>query len=80
MPETLVTIRGDYITLSALLKFSGAVVTGGQAKESVLAGAVLVNGEVCKERGKKIRPGDEVAFAGRRYRVQSQQGEASGKT
>ena len=30
---------------------------------------VLVNGEVCTMRGKKIRPGDLVIFNGRTYTV-----------
>ena len=43
--------------------------TGGQAKEVVQAGLVSVNGEVCTMRGKKIRPGDDVAFQGAHYTV-----------
>ena len=33
----------------------------------VLEGMVKVNGEVCTMRGKKIRPGDVVEVAGRRF-------------
>ena len=56
-----VTIRTEYIKLGDLLKFAGIADTGGQAKEMVLAGQCLVNGEVCTMRGKKLRPGDRVA-------------------
>ena len=31
---------------------------------------VSVNGQVCRMRGKKLRPGDRVAFAGRELTVQ----------
>ena len=46
------------------MKFAGLVETGGEAKERVQAGEALVNGEPCVQRGKKIRPGDKVSFAG----------------
>ena len=55
-----ITIRPPFIKLDALLKFSGAAETGGQAKELVAAGTVKVNGEACAMRGKKIFPGDVV--------------------
>ncbi|WP_308754579.1 RNA-binding S4 domain-containing protein [uncultured Anaerotruncus sp.] len=55
-----ITIRPPFIKLDALLKFSGAAETGGQAKELVAAGKVKVNGEACAMRGKKIFPGDVV--------------------
>ena len=38
--------------------------TGGEAKEAVQNGEVLYNGEVCTMRGKKVRPGDKVTYAG----------------
>lgn len=53
-------IRTEFIKLDSFLKFAGVTDTGGQAKEAVLEGLVLVNGEVCTMRGKKIRPGDVV--------------------
>lgn len=59
--ETIpVTIHTEYIKLDALLKFAGLCDTGGFAKELVQQGAVSVNGEICTQRGKKIRPGDTV--------------------
>ena len=64
-----ITIRPPFIKLDALLKFAGAAETGGQAKELVAAGKVTVNGEICTMRGKKIRPGDDVAFQGAHYTV-----------
>ncbi len=57
-----VTLRTPFIKLDALLKFAGVAPTGGQAKELVAAGNVLVNGEPCLMRGKKIHPGDQVSL------------------
>ena len=53
-----VAIRDEYIKLDSFLKFSGAVMTGGEAKLLVQEEQVLVNGEICTMRGKKLRPGD----------------------
>lgn len=64
-----IVIATEFIKLQDLLKFSGLVETGGQAKERIQAGEAQVNGEPCLQRGKKIRPGDEVAFAGERLTV-----------
>ena len=64
-----VTIKTPYIPLSGLLKFCGAAMTGGEAGQMIKEGAVLVNGEVCTMRGKKIRPGDVVTFRGQDYTV-----------
>ena len=36
--------------------------TGGMAKEMVQDGVVLVDGEVCQQRGRKLRPGMTVSF------------------
>lgn len=64
-----VTITTEYIKLQDLLKFAAAVQSGGEAKEHIQAGEVLVNGEVCTMRGKKIRPGDDVSADGQHYAV-----------
>lgn len=64
-----IVITTEFIKLQDLLKFSNLVETGGEAKERVQAGEAQVNGEPCLQRGKKIRPGDEVLFAGERLTV-----------
>ena len=64
-----IAIRDEYIKLDSFLKFSGVVLSGGEAKEIVQGGKILVNGEVCTMRGKKLRPGDVVSCAGKRYQV-----------
>lgn len=58
-----VSIQTPYIKLDSLLKFSGTCVTGGEAKEMILEQKkVLVNGEICTMRGKKIKVGDRVTI------------------
>ncbi len=64
-----VAIRDEFIKLDSFLKFSGAVLSGGEAKELIQGGKVKVNGEVCEMRGKKLRPGDEAELNGHVYRV-----------
>ena len=67
MREVMITT--EFIKLQDLLKFSGLVETGGEAKERIQAGEALVNGEPCLQRGKKLRPGDLVKFAGEELTV-----------
>lgn len=55
-----VKVKGRYITLAQLLKLSGIVDTGGQAKYAILDRRVKVNGEIVLQRGKKLFPGDVV--------------------
>ena len=57
-----IAIKSEFIKLDSLLKFSGICMTGGEAKTIIEEGMVLFNGEVCTMRGKKVRPGDEVAL------------------
>jgi ribosome-associated protein len=52
------TIKTEFIRLDALLKLSSLAETGGHAKSMIQNGEVLVNGEVCTMRGKKMRHGD----------------------
>ena len=59
-----INIETEFIKLDALLKFAVLVGSGGEAKTVIADGMVSVNGEVCTMRGKKIRPGDTVEFAG----------------
>ena len=59
MRETI-TIETPFIRLDDLLKLTGVVGTGGQAKVLIQSGCVTVNGEICPMRGKKLRAGDLV--------------------
>ena len=64
MESHAVKIKTEYIKLQDLLKFAGAVETGGDAKLIIQEGRVSVNGETCTMRGKKLRPGDRAAIDG----------------
>lgn len=66
--ETII-IKTEFIKLQDLLKFANLVESGGEAKERIQSGEVTVGGEVCTQRGKKIRPGDDVCFQGKHYTV-----------
>ena len=71
---TDIQIHTEYITLSQLLKFSGIAETGGQADWAIREGEVLVNGEVCTMRGKKLRDGDTAAYNGVAVTVKTNEG------
>ena len=60
----VIEITTEYIKLQDLLKLADLVSTGGEAKILIAEGEAAVNGEVCLQRGKKIRPGDVVSFRG----------------
>lgn len=64
-----IAIHTEFIKLQDLLKFAGATDTGGEAKNLIQDGQVSVNGEVCLQRGKKLRPGDVVFLNGRELTV-----------
>ena len=64
-----ITITTEFIKLQDLMKFADMVSSGGEAKGLIQEGEVSVNGEVCLQRGRKIRPGDVVSFQGGQYTV-----------
>lgn len=64
-----IPIHTEYIKLQDFLKFSNAIESGGMAKTFIQQGQVLVNGEVCSMRGKKLHPGDTVSFLENVWRV-----------
>ena len=54
---TEINIRDEFIKLGQLLKFSGLVGSGLEAKVEIVNGNVKVNGNTEIKRGKKIYPG-----------------------
>ena len=64
-----IEISTEFIKLDAFVKFAGACETAGEAKLDIEDEEVLVNGEVCTMRGKKLRPGDTVELDGVTYEV-----------
>ena len=66
---TPVVIGTEYIKLEAAMKLQNMVPSGGSAKLEIQEGNVLVNGEVCTMRGKKLYPGDRIEFMGQKYLI-----------
>lgn len=56
MMAKIVNIETAYITLSQLLKISGAIGTGGEAKWYLQENDVVVDGEIENRRGRKLYP------------------------
>lgn len=67
-----VPIRDESIRLGQFLKLSGLIDTGADAKSVIADGLVSVNDEVDTRRGRQLRPGDVVTFAGHSARVIAQ--------
>lgn len=69
MPETpkKIEIITEFIRLDAALKFIGSASTGGEAKLIIQEGNVKLNGEVCTQRTKKLRPGDIFEYENESY-------------
>lgn len=64
-----VPIRDESIRLGQLLKLAGVVDDGSMARAVIEAGEVTVDGEVWMRRGKQVRPGQVVEYAGQSIRV-----------
>lgn len=61
MPRNInFAIRGEYITLDALLKAVGAADSGAQAKHRIAEGEVTVDGKVETRKTRKLRGGETV--------------------
>ena len=70
-PVAPFTLRGDHITLDALLKATGLAGSGGEAKMLILDGQVQVNGNPETRRGRKLRVGDEMVLGTARVLLQA---------
>lgn len=69
VPIRDVPIRNESIRLGQLLKLAGVVDDGAMARAVIEAGEVSVDGEVWARRGKQVRPGMTVEYAGQAFRV-----------
>ena len=67
--QTEFALRGEFITLDALLKATGIAESGGAAKAMVAAGKVQVDGQLELRKSAKLRAGQVVAVAGARIRL-----------
>ena len=63
-------ISTEFIRLEQFLKLCDIVATGGQAKQMILDGQVMVNEEPELLRGRKLYPGDVVTVEGKRLNVE----------
>lgn len=60
----------NFIKLGDLLKILGEAESGGYAKALIQNKNVKVNGEVCLQRGKKLKNGDIVEVGSNFYEVE----------
>ena len=68
-PRIPVVIRTEFIKLQDAMKYANAAASGGMAKTAIQEGDVLVNGETCTMRGKKLYPGDTFTFLDNTYLI-----------
>ena len=64
-----VAIATEFIKLQDAMKYANIVYSGGEAKALIQEGQVLVNGEVCTMRGKKLYPGDRFGYMDQTYLI-----------
>ena len=56
----IIKLRDEFIKLGQALKAAGLVESGVDAKEVIVQGLVVVNGEIETRRGRKLYDGDAV--------------------
>jgi ribosome-associated protein len=66
----VIKLRDEFIKLGQALKAANLVGSGVEAKMVIQDGEVLVNGEVCTQRGKKLYSGDTVTFADQTIKIE----------
>ncbi len=62
-------VRGEYITLDALLKVTALAPSGGGAKAMIAEGKVSVDGQQELRKTCKLRPGQVVSVGATRIRL-----------
>lgn len=67
----------EYIKLDQFLKLAGLVETGGEAKQLIQSGQVMVNGAIETRRGRKLYHGDIVVIGEEEMVVQVEPDEES---
>ena len=68
--ERIVIINKEPVELYKILKFEGLVGSGGEAKNMIADGMVLLNDKVELQKRKKIMSGDVIEVGGERIRLQ----------
>ncbi|HEX7717078.1 MAG TPA: RNA-binding S4 domain-containing protein [Marmoricola sp.] len=64
-------MRDASIRLGQLLKLADLVDDGGEARDVIARGLVVVNGEVETRRGRQLVPGDTVTLGGQTVGITS---------
>lgn len=72
MSKNEVEILGQNIRLDQFLKWASIAYSGGQAKDLIQDGQILVNDLKETHRGRKLSIGDRVKVFGKEYIVKSQ--------
>ncbi len=68
-----ILITTDYITLGQFLKIADLISTGGEAKLFLASDVeVLVNGEIDKRRGRKLRNNDIIKVDGKEFIIKQE--------
>lgn len=67
----IIKIRDEFIKLGQVLKLSGLVESGVDAKIKIQDGLVKVNGETELRRGRKLYSGDIIEFDGQQIKVEN---------
>lgn len=65
----IIHLKDDFIKLGQVLKATGLVESGVDAKFIIQDGLVKVNGHVELQRGKKIYNGDIVEYKGNQIKI-----------
>jgi len=65
-----IKLETEFITLGQLLKDTGVIATGGQAKWFLRENSVLLNGSPEDRRGKKLRTGDVVTVGEQTFEIE----------
>ena len=65
-----IKIKDEFIKLGQALKMAGLVDSGVDAKFAILDGPVKVNGNVEKQRGKKLRARDVIEYNGNQITIE----------
>lgn len=66
----IIKLREEFIKLGQALKAAGLVESGVEAKDVIINGLVLVNGEIDTRRGRKLYDGDIVVFDGEEIKIE----------
>lgn len=64
-----IKIKDEFIKLGQVMKLSGLVDNGAEAKEAIQNGEVKVNKEVDTRRGRKLYKGDVIEYKDEKVKV-----------